>query len=89
MTYESHKKAGLHPFSRKYIFGKTKGGVKLTPHPKPFLDLISPDEVLMSVTGSLQSSTQEKMGTFILSSNLYMLHYGPGMSSKVKHKVLL
>lgn len=64
MTYESHKKAGLHPFSRKYIFGKTKGGVKLTPPPKPFLDLISPDEVLMSVTGSLQSSTQEKMGHF-------------------------
>ena len=28
---KSHKKPGLHPFSEKHIFGKTPGGVKLTP----------------------------------------------------------
>ena len=50
MTYESHKKAGLHPVSRKYIFGKTKGGVKLIPHPNTFLDLISPDLTSFNVS---------------------------------------
>ena len=31
VTYDnikSHKKPGLHPLSRRYIFGKTTGGVK-------------------------------------------------------------
>ena len=28
---KSHKKAELHPLSRRYIFGKTTGGVKLIP----------------------------------------------------------
>ena len=31
MTYDnikSHKKPGLHPLSRRYIFGKTTGGLK-------------------------------------------------------------
>ena len=38
MTYDnikSHKKPGLQPLSRRYIFGKTTGGVYLTPTPIP------------------------------------------------------
>ena len=32
-----HKKAGLHPLSRKYSFGKTTGGGQIDPHlPQPF-----------------------------------------------------
>ena len=31
--YIYKKKTGFHPFSEKHIFGKTKGGVKLTPKP--------------------------------------------------------
>ena len=45
--------------------------------------------MLISVIGSLQSSTREKIGTFLLSLSLHILHYGPGMSSKVKHQALL
>ena len=36
MTYDnikSHKKAGFHPFFRRYIFRKTTGGTPPPPHP--------------------------------------------------------
>ena len=38
---KGHKKQRLYPFSEKHIFGKTTGGVKLTPlsHPTPNLEL--------------------------------------------------
>ena len=30
-NFESHLKPDIHPLSRKHIFGKTTGGIKLTP----------------------------------------------------------
>ena len=33
---KSHKKSEFHPLFRRYIFGKTTGGVKLTPTPSLF-----------------------------------------------------
>ena len=30
---KSYKKAGLHPPSKRYIFGKTTGGIEFTPPP--------------------------------------------------------
>ena len=32
MIIVSHKKAGIYIFYRKYIYGKTTGGAKLTPN---------------------------------------------------------
>ena len=40
VTYDnikSHKKPGLNPLSRSYIFGKTTGGIKLTTLHPPLL----------------------------------------------------
>ena len=37
-TYDnvrSHKKAELHPVTRRYIFRKTTGGCQIDPHPPP------------------------------------------------------